>query len=960
MPEPRKTHTGRDSHRPTKRSKIPSHFGFAAPLADAMGCDPNQVFEAMVTPVTGKRKIEASEELQVAKAICRNFFTQENWDYESARTNFEKLAGSNGHMFDKGSVGRVHHIRSFFSRQPAQKSNRYRRLSSFDAPEVKAFLRYLKLFERTLLEQVTKETSKALGKISKKVGATIPHADFMAELDKGVSKVINTVSGRTDAPTAFARQIRTELRLQLYRDILRWAHCEGRKVEFAGTWLRDGPQSQFGSRVRGSSRLTIAADSVGLPFRRIEVGGGAQLDTDLLERTRGSNPDHPFIVLEKQLEILGHPLAEYLNEGCEGSDRFGYNPGNRFGIDEADWNKIFGRFRATPDRAILSEAALRKILHKSPILRDPENEKHVSEILRRYDRLQTALVRGVYLFSLEAHKPETIRRTLHAMHQYGIDVFRIFDAFNRESNVLPAMEAARACGAKVQPCLVFSRAMLKNATCVDYAKRLIHAAGDSLDTFVIKDAGGQLTPEDAFTLVSLLRGNGIKVPIEIHTHNTGGEGELVHLEAIRANGEQFPIVVDLGLGKLGEPLGQPDAMRMTRLVAGTKWGVGTTDNFIEGIHKAHRQIDKALQQGDLSATPFCSRQRMALAQASFPGGMISHFHSEVMNQLRLGVGKSIEGILKQHKLNVSIFEADPKESRLTPEGYGVLNAVVDACIAEKMRIVKDFGEPGPVTPSSQWLGNLALMNVVQMITKGVLVPQMNRVTGGAIREMVPSEAIGKSNKPTERSAKVRTHDYLSFEVAKEDGKEQKFGVEERYRPLSPPLVNVLMQWIVSVPRESKSEVLSLRDMYPEVDPDLCVKVIKQALGNVDSEQALLYRKAIVGQDEQTLKHLRKAAQGYLDKQEAPKSTQIDERFIIHPTDDVLAKLFGKETQFGNLTRARYAVAKAYLACRQGEELTDRLEQQLLWLGVARTPGNELKVICERLIAASEKKSRQVS
>ena len=77
---------------------------------------------------------------------------------------------------------------------------------------------------------------------------------------------------------------------------------------------------------------------------------------------------------------------------------------------------------------------------------------------------------------------------------------------------------------------------------VELAKEIETMGADSL---CIKDMAGVLLPNDAFELVSRLKAN-TKLPIELHSHCTGGIAEMTYMKAIEAGVD----IIDTALSPL--------------------------------------------------------------------------------------------------------------------------------------------------------------------------------------------------------------------------------------------------------------------------------------------------------------------------------------------------------------------------------------------------------------------------
>ena len=102
----------------------------------------------------------------------------------------------------------------------------------------------------------------------------------------------------------------------------------------------------------------------------------------------------------------------------------------------------------------------------------------------------------------------------------GIDIIRIFDAFNDLRNLETSVKACKKEGGHAQIALCYT---LGEAYTLDYwkeiAKRIEEMGADSI---CIKDMAGLLVPYEAEALVKALKAS-TKLPIQLHTHYTSGD-----------------------------------------------------------------------------------------------------------------------------------------------------------------------------------------------------------------------------------------------------------------------------------------------------------------------------------------------------------------------------------------------------------------------------------------------------
>ena len=134
------------------------------------------------------------------------------------------------------------------------------------------------------------------------------------------------------------------------------------------------------------------------------------------------------------------------------------------------------------------------------------------------------LFRGANALGFKHYPPIIIEKTLEEFRRLGINKFRIFDALNDIDNIyIP--ESLKKSGVEIQGALSFGHYPSQpdrytDEYYVNYAQKLIDKGCNSI---AIKDMSGQLDSKRAKSLVSKLKIQFPKIPIELHIHSTNQE-----------------------------------------------------------------------------------------------------------------------------------------------------------------------------------------------------------------------------------------------------------------------------------------------------------------------------------------------------------------------------------------------------------------------------------------------------
>lgn len=188
------------------------------------------------------------------------------------------------------------------------------------------------------------------------------------------------------------------------------------------------------------------------------------------------------------------------------------------------------------------------------------------------------------------------------------------------------------------------------------------------DSICIKDMAGVLLPSDAYELISKMK-EAVKLPLELHTHCTGGVAEMTVMRAIEAGID----IVDTALSPLSGGTSQPCTEALEYVLQGTKYDPKLNLDYLKkACDKLTVVKDRFLANGGLNPKALTTNPNILKYQV--PGGMLSNLMSQLKGQ----------GAMDKYE--------------------EVLNEIP--------RVRKDLGYPPLVTPLSQMVGTQAVMNVI--------------------------------------------------------------------------------------------------------------------------------------------------------------------------------------------------------------------------------------------------------
>jgi pyruvate carboxylase len=247
----------------------------------------------------------------------------------------------------------------------------------------------------------------------------------------------------------------------------------------------------------------------------------------------------------------------------------------------------------------------------------------------------------------------------------GVDIFRIFDAFNSVEQMRPAIDAVLESGKLAEGTLCYSGDLAnpnENLYNLEYYLRIAQELVEAgCHVLCVKDMAGLLRAPAATILITELRSK-FELPVHLHTHDTAGGQVATYLAAIEAG-------VDAIDGAAAPMAGTTSQPSLSAIVAATNHTARATGlsldalNDLEPYWQAVRALYAPFESGLSAPTG-------RVYNHEIPGGQLSNLRTQA---IALGLGNRFE---------------------VVEDLYAAANRILG-------RIVK-------VTPSSKVVGDLAL------------------------------------------------------------------------------------------------------------------------------------------------------------------------------------------------------------------------------------------------------------
>lgn len=282
--------------------------------------------------------------------------------------------------------------------------------------------------------------------------------------------------------------------------------------------------------------------------------------------------------------------------------------------------------------------------------------------------------------------PKDVRKLFYKVKKVqGTDITRTFCGLNDTRNIIPSIGYAHDAGmiSQCSLCITFSPVHT-----VDYytkmAYELIEAGSDEI---CLKDMAGIGRPTDMGQIVANIKDRYPNVPVQYHSHAGPGFSMASILEVCKAGCDY----VDVGMEPLSWGTGAADLLAVQSMLK--KAGFKVADINMEAYMEARSLIQSFADDFlGLYINPKNRVMNSLLIAPGLPGGMMGSLMADLesnLESINKYKAKHGEPLMSQDQLMIKLFD-------------------------EVAYVWPRVGYPPLVTPFSQYVKNLALMNVMQM------------------------------------------------------------------------------------------------------------------------------------------------------------------------------------------------------------------------------------------------------
>ena len=293
------------------------------------------------------------------------------------------------------------------------------------------------------------------------------------------------------------------------------------------------------------------------------------------------------------------------------------------------------------------------------------------------------LLRGQNVLGYRHYPDDILERFVALACENGMDIFRVFDALNDPRNLEAAIGFVKKYGGHAQGTISYTTSPVH--TVANYVKLARRQAAMGIDSLAIKDMAGILTPGAARELVGALRKALPEMPIQVHSHMTGGLAAAMYAAAVDAGAG----CIDCAISTLSSFSSQPPTETMKTILESEGYETTLDTARLTKINAYFKELKAKRQPASSGKVEAVDAGVLVHA---IPGGMISNLRSQLAQQDAL--------------------------DRL------------DEVLAELPKTRADMGYPPLVTPTSQIVGVQSVLNVLSGKRYSMITEETRRYAAG--------------------------------------------------------------------------------------------------------------------------------------------------------------------------------------------------------------------------------------
>lgn len=223
----------------------------------------------------------------------------------------------------------------------------------------------------------------------------------------------------------------------------------------------------------------------------------------------------------------------------------------------------------------------------------------------------------------------------------GVDVFRIFDSLNWVENMKMPIETALKTGKIVEGTICYTGDILDpnetKYTLDYYVKKAKELESLGVHIFTIKDMAGLVKPYAAEKLISALKEE-LKIPVNLHTHDSTGNGVSTLLKASEAGVD----IVDCAIGSMSSMTSNPCMNSLVEALRGTPRDTKLNPDELTELSQYYGRIRPIYKQFESGM----DAPNTEIYKYEIPGGQYSNLLAQVKEMGAAEDFEEIKGLYK--------------------------------------------------------------------------------------------------------------------------------------------------------------------------------------------------------------------------------------------------------------------------------------------------------------------------
>jgi pyruvate carboxylase subunit B len=279
--------------------------------------------------------------------------------------------------------------------------------------------------------------------------------------------------------------------------------------------------------------------------------------------------------------------------------------------------------------------------------------------------------------------PSDVRKLMYKVkHAQGVDITRIFCGLNDARNIIPSIQYAKEGGMIPQAALCITYSPIHNVEY--YVKLADHLVEAGAEEICLKDMAGVGRPYSNGQIIKGIKERHPQITIQYHGHSGPGFSVASMLEAAK-NGVDY---IDVAMEPLAWGMVHPDVITIQAMLKDAGFIVPeiNMEAYMEARRLTQTFIDDFL---GYFIDPSNKIMTSLLVGCGLPGGMMGSMMADLKGM--------------HNAINLALKQKGKKEV--------TLNNLVVQLFNEVESIWPMLGYPPLVTPFSQYVKNIALMNI---------------------------------------------------------------------------------------------------------------------------------------------------------------------------------------------------------------------------------------------------------